>query len=1372
MTLECTLVRGPTGNSTAAPLELTVDVEPGTSGAVVEAAVSALFRTRRLTVEGQPLGRLTVGVAPLVDGAVLVDDVGLDSFAASRRRPGGHRGNGGSPGKTPLFLLVHSGPASGQVIPLQRGRYCIGRSGADINLADPDISRRHALLELSREAITIEDLGSSNGTRVDGHPISRAAISTDSVINCGATSFSIVFVPDRNIGLTGLDAAGSDVGTPIDVQRQEPSVKGGQIAFSVALPLVVGVGMALATGMWWFLAFSSASAIGLLLPVIAGRRSRRAFRRAMEDAAKRDAERRHRAAPSAARVVLACSTGIPGAMAVPGAEPSHPTDGRASIRGELPGTAAAVVRLRIGTHPGSANIRTEPPSPGLRPQRLGIVPITFDPRSGTTALLGPDASVLGLARFLIMQLAAFPQAAGMRAVLFGQVDRLPLSARFLPNTVLSADADAVRTLLSDTPPSGGMFILFTSAGRQDPIGSREEVELLEASARSGWQTIICGGHPASAVSTTIDLSPKHARLLTEARVEPFEPDLVPADVFDRFCRSRTGFLHASESAVPESTVPEKVVLGNLVDWGLGAITARWAAPDGEAALAAPIGQGCHGPLVLDLERDGPHFLIAGTTGSGKSELLRTFVAALSLIHSPDRINFLFIDFKGGSGLAPLARLPHCVGMLTDLGRESLGRYLQSLRAEVRLRERLLAAARVPDLRAYRLFDGPAAAPLPVLPYLVLVVDEFRMLVEEAPEALAELMRIATIGRSLGIHLIMATQRPQGALSADIRANVTSSIALRVQSDSDSQDILNSRCAAGISVDTPGRAFLVRGPGAPEEFQAATLHGTPSPSSPLPVLARPTTAALQSPATHRGSQSGKAPISSAEDAEQLVAAVSSAWTKLGGKEPRQPVAPSLPPNLAFSPIPEDETEFSIALCLADVPEEQRLDHIHWAPMAQGHLALIGEQSGTARSTRTTAAALLSHPLESHLYILDADSSFPHTDCPGRVGAMVRPDELSRAVRILHRLATEASSRIHRGGQSLMPLILCITGWGSWVSAFRAGPYSWAEDLVHEIVRAGKSAGIAVIVSGGRELVSARLFSSLDNHAFFPHGSTQEARFCWPRLPDAEGLPGRAVLQGAAISGPACIVQFPEPAPGATWPYSPEREAMIPPFKVLPLPERLTVEEVIQRLDSSPAPQRLEAGQIKAPPHTGLRTSGEVLWIGVGGDNLDAVSIRLSRGGAFLALGGPASGKSALLKTLRLLNPERQWLQPGWQEDPSAYWFSVWNEREEKTKGTRAPMLIDDLDLLDTECQHYLADLNGLGHPAVLTADFHAPLYGSPLAVRARARGDGLLLAPLRVTDGDFFGISYEVEQSPPPGRAVLFRSGRSEAVQLAINEDPS
>ena len=206
-----------------------------------------------------------------------------------------------------------------------------------------------------------------------------------------------------------------------------------------------------------------------------------------------------------------------------------------------------------------------------------------------------------------------------------------------------------------------------------------------------------------------------------------------------------------------------------------------------------------GVLRIDLKADGPHFLVAGTTGSGKSELLRTVAAGLAASHPPDRVNLLFIDFKGGSGLGPLTGLPHCVGMLTDLGGAEVERTLVSLRAEVRRREELLARVNAPDLAAYE--SSPAAGP-PV-PYLVIIVDEFRILVDEAPGALSELMRIAAIGRSLGVHLIMATQRPQGALNADIRANVTTCIALRVQSDLESIDVMGSGLAAAIPIARAG-----------------------------------------------------------------------------------------------------------------------------------------------------------------------------------------------------------------------------------------------------------------------------------------------------------------------------------------------------------------------------------------------------------------------------------------------------------------------------------------------------------------------------------------------------------------------------------------
>jgi S-DNA-T family DNA segregation ATPase FtsK/SpoIIIE len=149
-----------------------------------------------------------------------------------------------------------------------------------------------------------------------------------------------------------------------------------------------------------------------------------------------------------------------------------------------------------------------------------------------------------------------------------------------------------------------------------------------------------------------------------------------------------------------------------------------------------LGIGEYGPLDLDLTVDGPHLLVAGTTGSGKSELLRSLVIGLAHGHSPQKVNFLLVDFKGGAGLGLLSDLPHSIGMLTDLSAENVNRALIWLRAEVRRRETELAGLGLTDISECQ----PS-----VLPRLVVVIDEFRMLADEVPRAVPELMRIAALG---------------------------------------------------------------------------------------------------------------------------------------------------------------------------------------------------------------------------------------------------------------------------------------------------------------------------------------------------------------------------------------------------------------------------------------------------------------------------------------------------------------------------------------------------------------------------------------------------------------------------------------------------
>ena len=782
-------------------------------------------------------------------------------------------------------------------------------------------------------------------------------------------------------------------------------------------------------------------------------------------------------------------------------------------------------------------------------------------------------------------------------------------------------------------------------------------------------------------------------------------------------------------------------------------------------------------MRIDLKADGPHFLVAGTTGSGKSEFLRTLAAGLAASHPPDRVNLLFIDFKGGSGLGPLTGLPHCVGMLTDLGAADVERTLVSLRAEVRRREELLAGVGAPDLAAYE--SSPAAGP--AVPYLVIVVDEFRILVDEAPGALSELMRIAAIGRSLGIHLVMATQRPQGALNADIRANVTTCIALRVQSGLESFDVMGSGLAAAIPIARPGRAFLIRGTQAPEEFQTATLtpgtgartNGAVTVRTVADDLAR---TRMQAPAglpadgsARRQDHSGAGTLTPAQGAAPLIddfiENIVGLWRNLGGLPPRRPVADPLPALLAYpdsgradgpgpagplwrpnagaaqdSREPGHTSRDLVRLGQVDLPELQRVTELSWSPAEHGHLGLVSAGSGAGDAALALAVdQLLTGSVESHVYILDAAGAFSDASAAARVGALAGLHELRRAARVLQRIAEEVTSRVSVPAAGPRPrLVLVLSGWGAWVSAFRSGPLAWAEDLVHDIVRDGSRAGITVIVSGERELVTARFFAGLPNRIFFPAGSTEEGRLAWPRLPALEPVPGRVAVFGTFVPAPLATghaAQLFEPRiTGGRCPM--DGAVSTRPFRIDALPSLVTVDEVLARSGSPGPGQRIP---LPAVMPAGMPGAAQVppasVLIGVSGDELRPHEVRLPAGGVLAVLGGPASGKSTLLAALPGMNPAGVWLAPRAGTDPGHYWPEVHASAIAGTLDRTAIALADDADLLSHEANSSLAALNGLGWRVILAADL-GPAFGQRVALAAVARGQGraVLIGPRGLMDG--------------------------------------
>ena len=1351
MPLECTLVRGPRSGLVQPPMELTVDASAGTRGAELQDELEAAFGTGILSVDGLQLASLTVGEPPLVNGAVIVDG-GTRSRGGTSRRPSGP--------PAPLALAVLSGAGAGTVVPLRRGTYSIGRSNADIVIPDPELSRQHARLLVSETAITLEDLDSANGTEVDGEQVKATIVAAGSIIRCGNSTMSPIFVDAPGVK---LEEAGSDVHEPLVIQRRMDPGNRAALVLTAVLPLVIGVGLAVMTGMWMFLAFTAVSAVSVIVPVVSGKRQRRDLATAVATAVRQDRERRQGAAPPLSDLVV-------------GGLPSGASHERAPDKQRI--------WLRLGLAAQSANIRFEPAAPGLDVPSAGVVPLVLDPANSVTTVSGPAESLDCLMRSLIMQLAAYPRAVRTRVVVHGPPGQLPLTGRFLSSVTLTATKAAATAALARQcgPATMQGVLLLINAG--DPADDGIKALATE----NHWRVIDFRSRPGAMTPADIELGERVAELRGPQGSIRFVPDLASEDVFSSFCRM------LSRNAAPVSSgagnVPETCLLRDLLNPGRSETSARWAASRHQVGLPAPIGQTAGGNRNLDLQSDGPHLLVAGTTGSGKSELLRSITAALALSHPPDRINFLFVDFKGGSGLAPLQGLPHCVGMLTDLASHELDRSLVSLRAEIRRREQILASAQAPDLAAYRAARTDREV---LLPHLVVVIDEFRMLVEQAPAALTELMRIAAIGRSLGIHLIMATQRPQGALTADIRANVTTSIALRVQSDMESMDIINSGAASAISLQTPGRAFLARGTEEPEEFQAASLTDPTDASIPDRLSVRLASESLRHPAGRPPAADDHQDLTPAMAAAPLVDMMSDLWVCMDGQPARQPVAAPLPyvlqrpvapaahalrpPILPRSGIAQ---EWSIGLGMMDLPAEQRTAPLDWHPAGHGHLGLVGTpEAGVPQALALAADCLASHQFEAHFYILDADGSLDGLKSNCRVGAMAGPHDLRRAVRILERLKQELSQRLSSSPQGRrVPLLLFIAGWGTWASSFRSGPLAWAEDLVHDLLRDGSRAGIVVAISGQRELVTARFFASMPNHVYFPCGSRDDGRLAWPRLPATAEVPGRAVAFGPVAAGKSAICQFYAHSgdDDSLWTVAGKaggNPVISRPFRVDPLPAQVPAEELMARAtpvervasDLSRGPA-LQTASVLPGPRTFV--------IGLGGDELTPVSVRIPAGGVFAVLGAPGGGKTSFLRLLPELNPgTAEWLAPHAGGDACEYWSGALRRAVAGTVGRNAIALVDDADLLPQSAHRELAELNTRGISVVFTAGFSPLLVQRvPLALSARGSGTGLLIAPRSAMDGDLFGIRFDAEPNPPPGRSILVTNGRPKPVQLGWVPDPS
>ena len=314
------------------------------------------------------------------------------------------------------------------------------------------------------------------------------------------------------------------------------------------------------------------------------------------------------------------------------------------------------------------------------------------------------------------------------------------------------------------------------------------------------------------VKTVVDYRNDKKGILILHKGEYVNKEFSPSDLIslldkENFARELAGINHEEtlRNSIPNSVTFLEMYGAKTID-ELN-ILGRWQQNEAYQTMAVPLGvRGRDDLLYLNLHEKahGPHGLIAGTTGSGKSELIQSYILSLAVNYHPYEVAFLLIDYKGGGMANLFADLPHLVGTITNLDANQALRALVSIKAELKKRQRLFFEHDVNHINQYtKLYkQGEAKEPLP---HLFIISDEFAELKQEQPDFMQELISTARIGRSLGIHLILATQKPSGVVNDQIWSNSKFKIALKVQDVADSREIIKTPDAAQIT--QTGRAYL-------------------------------------------------------------------------------------------------------------------------------------------------------------------------------------------------------------------------------------------------------------------------------------------------------------------------------------------------------------------------------------------------------------------------------------------------------------------------------------------------------------------------------------------------------------------------------------
>ncbi len=1024
--------------------------------------------------------------------------------------------------------------------------------------------------------------------------------------------------------------------------------------------------------------------------------------------------------------------------------------------------------LRVGTAtlPSSLQLRRGQSVAPAGP--LWGVPVVVDLAAGAVGIAGPRIVGRGIARWLAGQLAALRGPGQVELAAFLGADETTWTwLRWLPHLRRrpGIDKDSRRELRVDLEN----LIAEREAARDISGAPRvvvivdaavdETIELAHVLARgtvvgvtSVWLADRVSDLPSLCTHTLSVRGATGNRIELNVR-EPAAPSASVTDVIaDRVSLAWADGVARALAALTDAADRGGRAPTGLVDidaMNVGRIDEYWRADDGRAT--AVLGTGSDGLAWIDLVRDGPHALVAGTTGSGKSELLRTLVVGLAIRHPPESIAFVLIDYKGGAAFADCARLPHVTGVVTDLDPQLTTRALRSLACELRRRERLFATVAADDLDDYRTRAGPEP-----LPRLVIVVDEFAALAAELPDFVQGLIAVAQRGRSLGVHLMLATQRPGSCLSAEIRANTTLRIALRVADAAESVDVIGRPDAARIAKSTPGRAIVVTGDGG-TEIQVAHVGGrTATEDEPRVELLD----AWRRPITPTEVECASGPT----DLARAVDAVIAAARRCDCVPARAPWPPTLPDSIATPQLPAHASPTDVVFGLADRPDHQAQPG-ETLDLDRGGGVLF---AGVSRSGRTTAlrsiafaAARRLAPRDLHIYLIHGAHPLEDVAALPHCVTSTSLHEWDLLAELLQRLEHTVSRRRHQqpagaqasGSDAPWHLVL-IDGWEEFADASAELDLGRSAEVATRLLASAASAGMTIVLTGGRAALAARAASSIPVKYLLRLADRGDYALAGisPRHVPARMPAGRALRAPDAVE---IQVGEPDGQPPLTQPARAPGDGIA----LRPLPAAIALAELPQQ-------------------------SSEMLRIGLAGPDAIVVGVSAADRGV-LIVGPPGSGRSTALRTL-IREAHRLHLRTVVVAGPDSPLYDDAiasgtpvldrTSRDVDALSRCELILVDDVErFAESAIDDALTRLVGTvdGAPLVVAStcnDLVPNSYRGPTAALLRCRRM-ILLNPSRA-DGELVGLRLPgfVGQATNAGRGLLVGTF-TQTARSARGEDP-